>query len=63
MEHKVELDAIKAAADKMQGQLGETHKALQAEAAKRFALEDTAARWRAEAGRIKDLSAQVTAER
>jgi hypothetical protein len=63
MEHKLELDAVKAAAERCQGQLDETHKALQAEAARRFALEDGAARWKAEAGRVKDLAAQLTAER
>jgi len=63
VEHKLELDAIRAAADKMQRQLDETHRQLQAETGRRFAVEEEAGRLRVEAGRAVELAAQISAER
>lgn len=63
VEHKLELDGIKATADKMQAALDNTHKALHAEAARRMALEEAAAVARLEASRAKELAAAVAAER
>lgn len=62
-EHKLELDAIKAAAEKMQAALRETHRALHAEAGRRAALEEEAAVARLEASRTKELAAVVATER
>ncbi|KIY94125.1 hypothetical protein MNEG_13838 [Monoraphidium neglectum] len=63
VEHKLELDGIRAAAEKMQRQLDDTHKQLAAEVAKRFTLEEAGARARLEAGRAGELAAQLAAER
>lgn len=63
MEHKLELDAIKNTADKMHKTLDDTHKQLHDEAARRFALENEAAKWKMEADRARDLTAQMATER
>eukprot|EP00878_Enallax_costatus_P010966 GHUV01011454.1.p1 GENE.GHUV01011454.1~~GHUV01011454.1.p1 ORF type:complete len:1072 (+),score=470.36 GHUV01011454.1:750-3965(+) len=63
VEHKMELDSIKATAEKMQAALDDTHRALHAEAARRMALEEAAAVAKMEAARAKELAAAVAAER
>lgn len=59
----MELNSIKATADKMQTALDDTHRALHAEAARRRMLEEAAAVARVEAARAKELAAAVAAER
>lgn len=63
VEHKLELDAIRAAAEKMQRQLDDTHRQLQGEVTRRMALQDESARAKVEAGRAKELAVQIAAER
>lgn len=63
VEHKLELDAIKATADKMQAALDDTHRALHAEAARRMGLEEVVTIAKLEAARSKELVATVAAER
>ncbi|WIA13452.1 hypothetical protein OEZ85_007032 [Tetradesmus obliquus] len=63
VEHKLELDAVKATAEKMQKALDDTHSALHAEAARRMSLEEAAAVAKLEAARTKELAAAVAAER
>lgn len=63
IEHKAELDSIKATAEDMQASLHDTHRALHAETARRMALEEAAAVARMEAARAKELAAAVSAER
>lgn len=59
MEHKVELDNLRAMYGRLQAQLDETHTALQSEHARRFKAEDEGARLKLEAGRIADLEHHV----
>jgi hypothetical protein len=63
VEHKLELDAVKATAEKMQKALDDTHSALHAEAARRMSMEEAAAVAKMEATRTKELAAAVAAER
>jgi len=63
VEHKLELDAIKDTAEKMQSALDDTHRALHAEAARRMALEEVVTVAKMEAARSKELVATLAAER
>lgn len=63
VEHKLELDAIKETADKMQSALDDTHRALHAEAARRMGLEEVVTVAKMEAARSKELVATLAAER
>jgi hypothetical protein len=63
VEHKLELDALRAAADKMQARLDETHAQLASEVARRLSAEEAASRAALEAGRVRELAAQIAAER
>jgi hypothetical protein len=63
VEQKLELDALRAAADELHRRLAATHRQLSDETARRLAAEDEGARLRAGAGRAEELAAQVAAER
>jgi hypothetical protein len=63
VEHRLELDALRGAAGRMQEQLAEGHAQLAAEVSRRLAAEDAAARAAADAARGRELARQITAER
>lgn len=63
MEHKAELDGIKASYTRMQAQLDETHRLLNDEHRRRFHLEDQLSHANMELQRVKDLEARLQQER